>query len=121
MKVRRNFEALPEDVSGTPVHDAVSLTQPDMSLSVQQIVEQFAFVGDTPLGMMQYEEPTLKEDMELLCGAVDLDGLNIAELEELSVNLMERANYLRSQPPAAPAAVPDVGTKPNPAPSEEDK
>lgn len=121
MKVRRNFVALPADVSGTPVYDAVSLTQPDMSLSVQQIVEQFAFVGDTPLGMMQYEEPTLKEDMELLGGAVDLDGLNIAELEELSLNLMERANYLRSQPPDAPAAVPDVGTKPNPAPSEDEK
>lgn len=100
MKTRIQFNSLGDD-SLTEVYDAVSMTQPEMSLSIQEIVEQFAFVGDTPLGMMQFAEPSLREDSVLL-ESVDLDGLDIAELEELSNNLMERANYLRSLPPAAP-------------------
>lgn len=114
MKVRRNFVALPDEVSSTEVYDAVSMTQPDMSMSVKEIVEQFAFIGDTPLGMMTYQEPTLRDDEALLGGALDLDGLDIAELEELSTSLMERAEYLRSQRPADSAAAqqPDVGVQP---------
>lgn len=114
MKVRRNFVALPDEVSSTEVYDAVSMTQPDMSMSVKEIVEQFAFIGDTPLGMMTYQEPTLRDDESLLGGSLDLDGLDIAELEELSTSLMERAEYLRSQKPADSAAAqqPDVGVQP---------
>lgn len=104
MKVRKNFVALESNESNTPVYDAVSMTQPEMSMSIKQIVDRFAFVGDTPLGMMQFPEPSLKSD-EALFDSVDVERLDIAELEQLSQQLAERAEWLRSQtPPTAPAA-----------------
>ena len=111
MKSRKNFCSL-GDSSLTKVYDAVSLTQPDMSLSIKDIIDRFAFVGDTPLGMMTFEEPSVKDD-EKLFNSVDVERLDIAELEELALSLNERANWLRSQPPAAPAAV-------TPSPSDAD-
>ena len=101
MKVRRNFLALPSKISDTVVYDAVSLTQPDMSLSIKEIVERFAFVGDTPVGMMSYPEPhvSTRED-EQLFELPDVERMDIAELEDLSAQLMARAEWLRAQPPA---------------------
>ena len=64
MKSRKNFCSL-GDSSLTKVYDAVSLTQPDMSLSIKDIIDRFAFVGDTPLGMMTFEEPSVKDDEKL--------------------------------------------------------
>lgn len=102
----------------TQVYDAMSLTQPEMSMSIREIVERFAFVGDTPLGMMNFPEPSLRED-EKLFNAPDLDNLAIQELEQLSASLMERANWLRSQrPPEEPAPDADIKPSPDDVPAE---
>lgn len=102
MKVRKQFIPLADGVSCTPVIDSVSLTQPEMSLSIKQIIDRFAFVGEVPLGMMNFEEPSVKDD-ELLFDSVDVERLDIAELEDLAHQLNERATWLRSQPPAQSA------------------
>lgn len=102
MKVRKQFIPLPDGVSFTPVLDSVSLTQPEMSLSIKQIIDRFAFVGEVPLGMMTFEEPSVKDD-ELLFDSVDVERLDIAELEDLAHQLNERATWLRSQPPTQPS------------------
>lgn len=106
MKCRKQFQPLGES-SLTPIYDAVSMTQPDMSLSIQEIVDRFAFVGDEPLGMMSYPEPRLSED-ERIFEQVDLNNLPIQELEELSAQLMERAEWLRSRDPAATITAPEA-------------
>lgn len=111
MKVRKNFFPLADGVASTEVYDATSLTQPDMSLTVQQIIDQFAFIGDVPLGMMTVKEPPINFDEELF-GSVDVERLDIAELEELSRQMMAKADYLRSLPPS-PAAPDPAATVPN--------
>lgn len=113
MKTRIQFHSLGKD-SETPVFDAVSLTQPDMSLSIKEIVNRFAFLGDTPMGMFEFAPPEIKEDEKLFNG-VDVERLDIAELEELAYQLNQRAEYLRGQDPRP---VPPAGENPDGPPAE---
>lgn len=108
MKTRIPFTSI-GDKSYTHVYDAESLTQPEMSLSVKEIVQRFAYLGETPVGMLSFAPPEIKDD-ERLFDSVDVERLDIAELEELAYNLNARAEYLRSLPPEPAAA---AATKPN--------
>lgn len=108
MKTRIPFHPIGEK-SFTNVYDSESLTQPEMSLSIKEIVQRFAYLGETPVGMLSFAPPEIKDD-ERLFDSVDVERLDIAELEELAYTLNSRADYLRSLPPSPS---PGAATMPN--------
>lgn len=78
MNVRAGLFSLEESEMYTQVQDQVSMFVPDQSMSVRDIIQQFAISGQSlPI------EP-IDEGSEDFDDAIDLRSLDIAELQELS-------------------------------------
>lgn len=83
MKIRKAFKFISKEEVTTPVNDPVGLFVPDQSLSIRDIIQKFAMTGDI-LGLQNAVDRgfdgTDEFDDE---GWSDLQGMDIAELQEL--------------------------------------
>jgi hypothetical protein len=78
MKVRAGLFSLEEEEMYTEVQDQVSMFVPDQSMSVRDIIQQFALTGQA------LPTDPIEEGSEDFDDAIDLRSLDIAELQELS-------------------------------------
>lgn len=83
MKVRKAFQFITRDQVVTPVLDSVGLFIPDLSLSIRDIIQKFAITGDVA-GLEQVVDRGFDGTDEFDDdGWTDLNGMDIAELQEL--------------------------------------
>lgn len=108
MKVRAGLFCLEEDEMYTQVQDQVSMFVPDQSMSVRDIIQQFAITGQA-----LPTEP-IEDGSEDFDDAIDLRSLDIAELQELSEHARsilddyQRARNDIAKPAEKPAENPSV-------------
>lgn len=85
--MRKGFKFIPIEVAQTKVYDAVSAFVPDQSLSLRQIMMQFAYIGNDKLQEIVNRGFDGDEDEDIL--GVDVGALDFAEVHDRMVDMLE--------------------------------
>ena len=117
MKIRKPW-SLPESDIYTHVYDAISATIPDQSLSLRQMIMQFAFIGNERLEELVNRGFDGDEDDDDILG-VDIGSLDFAEIHDRMIELEEIRQYALAV--HAPAKLSHEDTHDNESATDEDK
>lgn len=87
MKVRKAFQFIEDEQSCTKIFDHVSATIPDQSISLRQMMMEFAYIGDDRLRDILERGWYEDEDDDDILG-VDVGALDFAEVHDRALELM---------------------------------
>lgn len=87
MKVRKAFQFIEDVQACTKIFDHVSATIPDQSISLRQMMMEFAYIGDDRLRDILERGWYEDEDDDDIMG-VDVGALDFAEVHDRALELM---------------------------------
>jgi len=120
MKVRKAFDFMDPRQAETRVHDHVSATIPDQSLSLREMMMRFAYIGTERLEEIVNRGWDGDEDDDQIQG-IDIGALDYAEVHDRVLDLLAeqrntRAVHAAPAPSAEPVSKPAAEPAAEPAP-----
>lgn len=116
--MRKGFNNIPREDIVTPVFDKVSCTIPDQTLSLREMMLQFAYIGNDRLEDIINRGFDGDEDNDDILG-VDAGALDYAEIHDRVLHLQEKQAFSRNlHQPATPEDVTTV-QEPTDEPAED--
>lgn len=104
MKVRKAFQFIDDKQTCTKVIDKVSATIPDQSISLREMMLQFAYIGDDRIRDILERGWYEDEDADDILG-VDVGALDFAEVHDRVLELMDLQKNTRAvHAPRMPSA-----------------